>query len=80
MGIWRCPRFHALTRAVRTAATGKSNCRDPAEITVADQNWLKTLRAHEKECEEHVAILLKLFERNPGTACAEAQKLATGKR
>jgi hypothetical protein len=43
-------------------------------------NWLKTLRAHEKTREEHVSILLKLFERNPGTACAEAQKLATGKR
>jgi hypothetical protein len=43
-------------------------------------NWLKTLRAHEKTSEEHVSILLKLFERNPGTACAEAQKLATEKR
>ena len=45
-----------------------------------EANWLKTLRAHEKTREENVSTVLKLFERNPGTACAEAQKLATGKR
>jgi hypothetical protein len=43
-------------------------------------NWLKTLRANEKVKEDNVSIVLKLFERNPGTACAEAQKLSTGKR
>lgn len=45
-----------------------------------EANWLKTLRANEKIREENVSIVLKLFERNPGTACAEAQKLVTGKR
>jgi hypothetical protein len=42
-----------------------------------EANWLNTLRANEKIREENVSIVLKLFERNPGTACAEAQKLAT---
>jgi hypothetical protein len=45
-----------------------------------EANWLKTLRANEKTREENVSIVLKLFERNPGTACAEAQKLVTRKR
>jgi hypothetical protein len=45
-----------------------------------EANWLETLRAHEKTREENVSIVLNLFERNPGTACAEAQKLVTGKR
>jgi hypothetical protein len=45
-----------------------------------EANWLKTLRANGKTREENVSIVLKLFERNPGTACAEAQKLVTRKR
>jgi hypothetical protein len=45
-----------------------------------EANWLKTLRANEKIREENVSSVLKLFERNPSTACAEAQKLAVGKR
>lgn len=45
-----------------------------------EANWLKTLRGNKKIREENVSIVLKLFERNPGTACAEAQKLVTGKR
>ncbi len=45
-----------------------------------EANWLKTLRANEKTREENVSIVLKLFERNPGIACAEAQKLVTRKR
>jgi hypothetical protein len=45
-----------------------------------EANWLKNLRANEKIKEENVSILLKLFERNPGTACEEAQKIAVGKR
>jgi len=45
-----------------------------------EANWLKTLRANEKIRKENVSIVLKLFERDPGTACAEAQKFAVGKR
>lgn len=45
-----------------------------------EANWLKTLKGNKKIREENASIVLKLFERNPGTACAEAQKLVTGKR
>jgi len=45
-----------------------------------EANWLKTLRANEKTSEESVSILLKLFERNPVTACAETQRLVPRKR
>jgi hypothetical protein len=45
-----------------------------------EANWLKTLRADRKTREENVSIVLKLFERNPGTACSEAQKLAKRKK
>jgi hypothetical protein len=45
-----------------------------------EADWLKALRANEKAKEENVATVSKLFERNPGTACAQAQKLATGKQ
>jgi len=44
-----------------------------------EANWLKTLRANEKTREENASIVMELFERNPGTACAEAQKLVTKK-
>ena len=43
-------------------------------------NWLKTLRTNEKTNEEHASIVGKLFESNPGTACAKAQKLMTRER
>jgi hypothetical protein len=45
-----------------------------------ETNWLKTLRENKKIREENVSIVLKLFERNPGTACAEAQKLVIRKQ
>ena len=45
-----------------------------------EANWLKTLRANGKTREKNVSIVLKLFERNPGTACSEAQKLVTRKQ
>jgi len=45
-----------------------------------EANWLKTLRANGKTKEENVSILLKLFNKNPGTACSEAQKLVTRKQ
>jgi len=45
-----------------------------------EANWLKTLRANGKTREENVSIVLKLFERNSGIACAEAQNYVTRKR
>ena len=45
-----------------------------------EADWLKHLRTNRKTREENVSIALKLFERNPGTACSEAQKLVTRKR
>jgi hypothetical protein len=41
-----------------------------------EANWLKHLRTNGETKEENVAIVLKLLERNPSTACSEAQKLA----
>ncbi len=43
-------------------------------------NWLNALRENEKTSEKNVSILSKLIEKNPGTACAEAQQIVTGKR
>ena len=45
-----------------------------------EAQWLKALMANEKAREKNVLIVAKLLERNPGTACAEAQKLVTSKR
>jgi hypothetical protein len=45
-----------------------------------EANWLKALSANEKTRDQTVSIVLKLIERNPGTACAEAQQLVTRKR
>ena len=45
-----------------------------------EANWLKTLRGNGKTREKNVLIVLKLSEINPGTACAEAQKLVARKR
>jgi len=41
-----------------------------------EANWLTQLKASGKTRDENVAMLAKLFEGNPGTACSEAQKLA----
>ena len=45
-----------------------------------EANWLKHLRTNAEISEENVSIVLKLFERNPGTACSEAQKLVPRKQ
>jgi hypothetical protein len=41
-----------------------------------ETNWLKHLRANADTRKENVSVVLKLFERNPGSACSESQKLA----
>jgi hypothetical protein len=45
-----------------------------------EANWLKALRENEKTREKNVSIVSKLLERNPASACAEAQQLVTSKR
>jgi hypothetical protein len=45
-----------------------------------EDNWLKHLKANGEKREENVSIVLKLFERDPGTACSEAQRLAPRKQ
>jgi hypothetical protein len=44
-----------------------------------EANWLASVRANAKAREENVRIVLKLFIKNPDTACSEAQKLVTNK-
>jgi hypothetical protein len=75
-GINKIKQFHRLSHEKNRP------WQDVFEIGMQEleANWLKTLRANEKIREENVSIILKLFERNPGTACAEAQKLVTRKR
>jgi hypothetical protein len=41
-----------------------------------EANWLKSLREDEKARERNVSILSGLIKKNPGSACAEAQRLA----
>jgi hypothetical protein len=45
-----------------------------------EADWLKHLRTNGETRKENVSIVFKLFEKNPGTACSEAQKLAPGKQ
>ena len=44
-----------------------------------ETNWLKHLRTNGETSRDSASIVLKLAERNPGTACSEAQKLAPGR-
>ena len=41
-----------------------------------EANWLKALSANEETGNDATSTVSRLFERDPGTACAEAQKLA----
>jgi hypothetical protein len=43
-----------------------------------EASWLQALRSGASSRESKVAIVSKLFDRNPETACAEAQRLAAG--
>ncbi|MBE3040702.1 MAG: hypothetical protein IMZ62_18045 [Chloroflexi bacterium] len=45
-----------------------------------EANWLKALTANGRTREENVSIVSKLFESNPGAACAEAQRIVSSKR
>jgi hypothetical protein len=44
-------------------------------LSELEVNWLESLKANEKTREENVSAVLKLLEKNPGTACAEAQQM-----
>ncbi|MFB3884838.1 MAG: hypothetical protein ACE144_06395 [Thermodesulfobacteriota bacterium] len=48
-------------------------------IQELEANWLKTLQVDEKTRGENASTLSKLFERNPNTACLEAEKLVIRK-
>ena len=50
------------------------------DLEKLEANWLNALRASETTRAENVSTVLKLFEKNSGTACAEAQKLPHKKR
>jgi len=45
-----------------------------------EANWLKHLRTNGETRNENIAIVMKLFEASPGTACSEAQNFVTTKR
>ena len=45
-----------------------------------EENWLRELKSNEKKEDKNASTVMKLFERNADTACAEAQKLITRKR
>jgi hypothetical protein len=45
-----------------------------------ETNWLKYLKTNVETKDNKVSIVLRLFERSPGTACAEAQKLSSIKQ
>jgi hypothetical protein len=50
------------------------------DLQELEANWINTLRASENTTGGDVPVVLKLHESNPGTACAEAQKLSSKKR
>jgi hypothetical protein len=51
-----------------------------AGLQELEANWLKQLKTSERAKSGNVSTVLKLLEKNPGTACSEAQKLAPRKR
>lgn len=44
-----------------------------------EANWIRALQTDERTSNENVSTLSKLFERNPNTACLQAQALVSGK-
>jgi hypothetical protein len=50
------------------------------DIQELEENWIKVLKTYEKTRDENVSIVLNLFERNSGIACAESQAFVTRKR
>jgi hypothetical protein len=51
-----------------------------ASLQELEANLLKQLRTNGKAAEENVSLIVKLLEKNPGTACPEAQKLSSRKK
>jgi hypothetical protein len=75
-GINKIKQFHRLAQEKPRPA------QEVFGISMQDleANWLKSLRESEKTREKNVSMLSKLIARNPGTACAEAQRLAATER
>ena len=75
-GINKIKQFHRLSSEKERPSQDVFGIR----MQELEANWLKALREKEKTREKNVSIVLKLLERNPGTACSEAQQLAPGKQ
>jgi hypothetical protein len=75
-GLDKIKQFHRLSHEKERPwqdAFGRS-------LQELETNWIAALRANEKAREQNASIVAKLIERNPSTACAEAQKRVTGKQ
>ena len=75
-GINKIKQFHRLSHEKERPAQDVFGI----GMQALEARWIEALRANEKTREQEVSALSKLIERNPGTACAEAQKLMAGKR
>jgi hypothetical protein len=75
-GIGKLKQFHRLSHDKDRPWQGAFGLGMPE----LEARWLHALRAKEREREGHLSMISKLLERNPGTACAEAQELVTRKR
>jgi hypothetical protein len=75
-GVGSIKRFHRLSQEKNRPWQDAFGIR----LQELETNWLKTLKGNGQTKEENVSKVVKLFERNPGTACAEAQKIAPRQR
>lgn len=75
-GVNRIKRFNRLSQ-------GKARPSEDAFGTTMQEleaNWIAALKASEVSREPNVSLVAKLINRNPSTACAEAQKLVANRR
>ncbi len=74
--------INKIIKLQRLSQTQDRPCKEVFGVSLQEleADWLKALRTNEESREQNVSMLLKLIERNPGAACAEAQELATSKR
>ena len=75
-GINKIKQFHRLSHEKERPSQDAFGM----NLRELEANWIKGLRANEKAREKSVSIVSKLIEKNPGTACVEAQQLVTKKR
>jgi hypothetical protein len=75
-GVKRIKQFHKLSHDKERPSREAFGF----SLQELEANWLEALKAKEKSREREVSVVSKLIAANPGTACAEAQGLATKKR